>query len=136
MANNIDEKDKIQKAKLTKDSGAPSEVVQNNRSRGSSTLAWVLGIIAVFVVLGMFATMFGVAAFNRNHFGNRADEGIMSMGSFGGRRHFVGWGTISTNQVAISGVVTAVNGQNFTVAGNGTTNNVQTNSNTQYSGAD
>lgn len=52
----------------------------------------------------------------------------------GGFRHrgFAEDNMANSNLVEVSGVVTNVNGASFTVSGNGTTNTVQTNSDTKY----
>jgi hypothetical protein len=88
-------------------------------------------IVVILFMLGAFADH--VVNFNRNH-GTAVTTGFVGRGMGFERRGFVGQ-AISTNQVEVSGVVTAVNGQSFTIAGNGTTNTVQTNSSTEFTGA-
>jgi hypothetical protein len=92
-------------------------------------------IVAVVFVAGIFL---GHAANLRKtvHFSERGFTSIQSSGSTTYIRQGFGQfsGSNTTNQSRIQGVVTNVNGSTFTVAGDGTTNIVQTNSSTQYTG--
>ena len=99
---------------------------------------WIYAVVAVIALMIAFAI--GVSA--ANHRDNRVfqnakftqgpgEAGLMPMGE----RHFTtggGFGTGTGIQNRLTGVVTSVNGDTFTVAGGGSTNQVTTNSSTQY----
>ena len=100
---------------------------------------WLYGVLTVIVLILVF--MFGAAA--QRHHSSR--EFMVTGGGFKtsfigpGRMHEQGFGFGGDTQTAngesrLNGVVTSVSGANFTVAGNGATNNVTTNSSTQYQG--
>src|SRR5690349_19499667 len=92
-----------------------------------------LGLAAILAVVLIFLAGMAADRVNNPHRPMMAKfaGGFSRFGGMGGRRGF--GGGFSSNQNRISGVVTSVNGDNFTVAGNGSTNTVVTNSSTQYS---
>jgi hypothetical protein len=103
--------------------------------------SWIYGVGAVLILILVFMAGMGAAAHHEEMKGKR---GIFTVqrGEFGthmggspmgaGIRHELGSSTTSNGETRLSGVVTAVNGSSFTVAGSGATNNVTTNSSTQY----
>jgi hypothetical protein len=113
---------------------AEQEVSHNHYVAMGNKRNWLVGGVLVILVL----LLVGALAHGRNerpgrfgkNFGGygmmqRQGRGFMGAGgNFGG----------TTNQNRITGTVTAVNGSTFTVAGGGSTNDVTTNSSTQYQG--
>lgn len=99
---------------------------------------WLWGLAALLAVILVF--MFGVAAgqVHRDDGPVSIEKGAMLGGGqqFGVRRTYGGFGTGSggtlNSQTVIHGVVTSVSGSNFTIAGNGATTSVTTDSSTQY----
>lgn len=133
MASNQESKTKEEKT--AENNNIKQETKPTNNS---NVLHWILGIFLVLVIIGFIASMAGFAHYVRNH----RNSGIVTPNGYGGfmergfgRHRMMGGAIYNSNQVAISGVVTNVNGSSFTLSGNGTTNSVQTNSSTQYSGA-
>jgi len=116
---------KTTETRTTKDDN-PTEI-HNVRDRRSWIIPTLLGLIAIFL-LGLLAQ----GAHREGRFGDdMVGKGFQTMraprngGMMGGSRY-------NTGQSSIRGVVTAVNGSTFTVAGNGATNDVETTSSTQY----
>ena len=102
-----------------------------NRHSGQPFGNWwlIFGGITIFIIA--FAIGFGSWRWHSNQLG------LESGGRFGRfMTHRMGWGdndsVLSSSQDRVSGTVTAVNGSTFTVAGNGSSYQVQTNSSTQY----
>lgn len=100
---------------------------------------WLHGLVAAVVIILVFLA--GAAVANHRHPGPLNKPGVMRElgrgGSFGPHRGFGGGmgNTVTANgQTRASGVVTAVTGDSFTIAGHGSTTNVITNSSTQYHG--
>jgi len=120
--------------KKTNGNNKKMEVLKDYKNNRSGK--W-LGIVIVAIVVAGGLFIMGAVADHAMNFNRERGQAIMAGGGFlrggndFGRRPAMGQ-TLNTNQVQISGVVTAVNGQSFTVAGNGSTNTVQTNSDTQY----
>lgn len=95
---------------------------------------WVIGAAGIVVLVLVFAAGYSTAQRKNNR---RSPVGSMIGSSYGYSRRFGrGFGghfdMNSANRV--SGVVTSVNGNNFTIAGNGSTATVVTNNSTQYTG--
>ena len=95
--------------------------------------SWIAGLAALLILFVVF--MFGMAAgrFGTGNFGHRQSvfmKGIMMSGDrgFGGMMH----SGLINSQDRVAGTVTAVNGSSFTLAGNGSSYSVQTNSSTQW----
>jgi hypothetical protein len=116
-----------------------SETPSNQRSvwkklqQNPSPLLTLELIIVVVFIFGMFLGR--VSNQNRAHQFNNYRFGGQSFNSTGRRTGFgMFGGQNSQNQDRIQGVVTNVSGSTLTVAGDGTTNAVQINSSTQYSG--
>ena len=99
-----------------------------NRMRSGWGLALaIIVILLVAIAIGMSAGRFNDDRFGM-HGGGRGGGFTMMHGSGG-----VGMGgRIGNGQDRVTGTVTALNGQNFTVAGHGSSYQVQTNSSTQY----
>ena len=99
-------------------------------------MPWLYGLLGIIVLILVFIA--GVSA--ADHRGaNRAFPGAKVMalrGEFGVQKHGFGpfgGGMASNNgQTRTRGVVTSISGSSFTIAGNGSTTNVDTNSSTQY----
>lgn len=126
-----DDKDAIDKTKK-EDKKAEENDQNNSGSKSGLILAAILAIVVIFL-LG--ALVDHTVNYNRNHRAAVITAGFVGGGGMGFRqREFIGQ-AVTTNQIEVGGVVTAVNGQSFTLAGNGTTNTVQTNSSTQFVGA-
>jgi hypothetical protein len=96
----------------------------------AGVLLAIIGIIVVVFGVGVLATQIGDSHHNRLRIGPmmEVDRGEFHHGMMRGG------GSQVTNQIRLSGVVTAVSDSSFTIAGGGTTNTIQTNSSTQYSG--
>jgi hypothetical protein len=98
--------------------------------------SWLYGVAGLLVLLVVFMAGAGIANHHR-----MMERGIVTSGGFGkelgGRRHglmAIGGNNLADGQNRTTGVVTAVNGSSFTLAGHGSTTNVTTNSSTQYQG--
>ena len=95
---------------------------------------WLAAAGAVIVLFLAFGVGMAAGRFSDPH---TFERGISSrnvmMGGGGMFGHHEG-GFLSSNQNRVVGTVTAVNGANFTVAGQGSTEEVTTNSSTQYHG--
>ncbi|MEI6237107.1 MAG: DUF5666 domain-containing protein [Candidatus Saccharibacteria bacterium] len=137
MADN--EKNKTIKEEKTVKSEQEVNEKKRDTKGSDKTLAWVLGGLAIFIFAFVFIGCFGLVAYNRNHSDNIGVGKIGFMNDsrprFEHRRLMGGGDMTENNQIVVNGVVTTINGQSFTIAGNGTTNTVQTNSSTQYSGS-
>lgn len=114
------------------------EVVNETKPRRVSTVnvnhSWLYGVVGVLALLVIFMAGVGAAS----HHNQMVQSGFMT-GDFGqhmgGERGLRAFGGPDDNAGdATHGVVTAVNGSNFMIAGNGATTNVTTNSSTQYQG--
>jgi hypothetical protein len=112
----------------------PAVADTNHYSIHNDRRNWLVsGLIIVLILL-----LIGAIAHNHQDsrgFGRKAG----AFGAVGMRREgkLMGGGgkfnsTIGSNQNRIQGVVTAINGSTITVAGHGATNDVETNSSTQY----
>lgn len=133
MARQKDTADKEEK--VAEERPAPSRSYLN---AAPARHGWLYGALAIIVLLLVF--MFGAAA-ERHHSSRQ-----MVFGAAGFKTSFIGPGRMHERSFGIggtqtangedrtTGVVTSVNGNNFTVAGNGATTNVTTNSSTQYRG--
>ena len=114
--------------------------VQRNYFSTSNQKGVLYGLLAFVVLLIVFAA--GAAAANHHRAVFRTASfvggpGTASAGPMRGghERGFMTSGNFNTDgQSRVMGVVTSVNGSGFTVAGNGSTTNVTTNSSTQYQG--
>jgi hypothetical protein len=115
----------------------PKKDIKTNKG-SDKTLIWVFSILAVFIFVCVFIGGFGLMAYERDNHKNTRVVGFDMMAGGGrgfGHRGMMDDGIVSTNQSVISGVVTSVSDQSFVIAGNGTTNTIQINSDTKYSGA-
>lgn len=115
-----------------------TETKTNRLSTRNMNHGWPYGLLGVLIILVVFMAGMGVA---RHHqlertggFFGGPGPGRVGMHERGFRTTGggVGAGTISNGQSRARGVVTSVNGSDFTLAGNGSTTNVTTNSSTQY----
>src|SRR5665213_602853 len=111
---------------------AEQEVSHNHYVTAGNKRNWLAGGILVILVLLLVGALAhgrqnGPGRFGKNFGGygmmQRHQGGFMQAGNFNG-----------SNQNRITGTVTAVNGSTFTIAGGGSTNEVTTNSSTQYQG--
>lgn len=96
---------------------------------------WLVPVLIVVIVVLFIGMIASWAAYRHNWYGPGYKNVVVRSGGHmmmdeGHRGGF--WGGTYSNQNRISGVVTSVNGSSFTVAGDGSTNTVQTNSSTQY----
>jgi hypothetical protein len=94
---------------------------------------WLLVLGGIVVLLVVFAIGMSAGRFNNGRFGMHGKGGrsggfMMMQGRSGAGTS----GRVGNSQDRITGTVTAVNGSNFTVAGHGSSYQVQTNSSTQY----
>lgn len=103
--------------------------ITNDKNKGL-----IIGAAAIVALVMVFGVGLGAG---RMSWRMQDRPGIKMMDRRGGMMPS-GWGQggISSNQARLSGVVTAVNGSSFTLAGGGVTNSVTTNSSTQWDGAD
>ena len=98
---------------------------------------WLYGLGGLLILLIVFAAGVGVAHHRTLARQDRIMVGSGLVRGFGGgeRGMMMERGGINTgNQSRLSGVVTNVNGSNFTLAGAGTTNTITTSSSTTYQG--
>jgi hypothetical protein len=101
-------------------------------------IRWMLAAIALFLLLLGILALSALA-----HLLRRAETGSLLNGSYGmhawqmqdGERQTMRQRQSSTDNNFVTGVVTAVNSDGFTVAGNGTTKTVKTNGSTIYNTA-
>jgi len=130
------QKDSVDKEdKVVEERPAPS---RSYFSAAPAHRDWLYGALTVVILILVF--MFGAAA-ERHH---NSRELMVTGGGF--KTNFIGPGgarergfrfdgpQTANGENRTTGVVTSVNGDNFTVAGNGATTNVTTNSSTQYQG--
>lgn len=120
MPNNLDKEEK------------PTQVKSYNwHSHHGVAAAVVIVIVGLILLAGAFA-----AGAHARRWDSRpalmGQKRVIGARGFGSR---FGGGTFNTTD-QVSGVVTAVNGSTFTVASNGATKDVITNSSTQYEGGD
>lgn len=115
------------------DSGAKHTAI--NRHNG-----WLYGLGAMVVLIVVFLAGLGLGNhrwWNRD-VNNAGIFGIRAEGLAGPHRFMMGGGYAFNNnaggQTRDSGVVTSVSGSGFTIAANGATTSVVTNSSTQYRG--
>lgn len=106
---------------------------KNNYVNTTVHKGWLIAAgVAIVVILILMAASVG-RRFSVNHnevaFGRRGGFSLVQKAPlrFGGES--------GTAQNRLTGVVTAVNGSSFTIAGDGATNTVTTNSSTQWQGA-
>jgi len=115
---------------------APKKEQPKDDKDKSKYPSWGVGMAIAIIAIIVVALAGGALidhAMNQNRFQIRTvgNGGFITRTNFS--TGFASSGYVSSsNSANISGVVTAVNGTSFTVAGNGATNTVQTNSNTQY----
>lgn len=120
-----------EESKLIKSSNdAPSKQPKTEKHKTSKTLV-AAGVGAAILFLG-----FGIGWLSNVRMDRREERSLIApMGQMMERHHGGGElanptdGTISTR---LTGVVTQVNGDTFTIAGNGATKNITTNSSTVY----
>lgn len=113
---------------------AKEVINEDTATRRTNTVAvsrnWLYGLVGLLVLAIVFMAGVGIA----NHRGfNNVGPGKRFGMAMGPRRNGIfrqGIGASQGNR--ISGVVTSVNGGDFTIAGNGSTTNVTTSSSTQY----
>ena len=112
----------------TKEENNKTEYVSLQSRRWFWPAAIGVGLIVLF---SFFASLFAIgigahdlAGGHRRAYAFNHPMSERGMRDFGPR--------LNDNQSHLHGVVTAVNGSSFTVAGSGSTNEVQTNSSTQY----
>jgi hypothetical protein len=110
---------------------------------GKCPANWVVGALVAVIVL-LAGGFIGSIAVNRHR---RVEATVMSgvmgngfesagrMGRDGGMRGNGMRGGMNSNQQRLSGVVTALGTDSFTLAGNGITNTVKTNNDTDYNNA-
>jgi hypothetical protein len=124
---------------VKKDANEAKKAIKNSQKLPLSDKNMAIGLVVVFVLLlgGMAVVTYSYAKHDdnkrftiesglRNFDGNRMHRGMQES------RGMRGTYGPDSNQIVVSGVVTAVEGQSFTIAGNGTTNRVTTNSKTKY----
>lgn len=119
------------KAPLTK--GLSDTHLSNNKKIAGA--AAIIGVVLLFG--GSMGYLIGhsqrTSGTTRAHSGlaqnQQAARGGLGLGGFGGRR-------VNGGDHRLTGVVTAVNNENFTLAGGGTTRTIKTNNNTTYSMGD
>ncbi len=102
----------------------------------------IVGLVIIFVLLLGVAFAAGHHAWRRdNEFGGRVFSNMqysprhMQAFGYGLRGGMMGTDGTTTSNTRVSGVVTAVDGDSITVAGDGTTTKVTVSSNTTYSGS-
>ncbi len=131
--------DKPEPEKVVKE--APVErPVQRNYFSTSNQRGVLYGLLVFVALLIVFAA--GAAAANHHRAAFRTASFAGGPGTAyagpmrgGHERGFMTGGKFDSNgQSRVMGVVTSVNGSSFTLAGNGSTTNVTTNSSTQYQG--
>ena len=129
-------KEDTPETKATESKNTESKTTETNTVTISRT--WAYGLGGAFIILIALMVVVGVAGRHERVMQGMRPGGFHRGLSTGTRpRRFMmggnGQGTVnSANQV--SGVVTAVNGSSFTLAGFGSTTNVTTDSSTQYQG--
>ncbi len=102
----------------------------------SSKHKLVLIVIILILMFGSFIFGFGVGRFSKNMMGSNRHRFMKSYtyrSSMFNNNNSLSYNA-NINTASLQGVVTAKNGNLITVIGNGTTNNVTTNSSTQYIG--
>ena len=136
MATQADKTDKVdEKTKAEERPAVPAR--SNYLSTGPAGRGWLYGLGAVVILVIVFAAGVGVANHRQSMVVRTGSFSGTAGGGFGfGRRGSgaggFGGGTSPSGQTRVNGVVTAVSGSDFTIAGNGTTTNVTTDSSTQY----
>lgn len=101
---------------------------------------WLLPVLIVIIIIFLAGLIGGMVAYHHERknaviysgsvgLGLRGSGGVFQRG-----RSFNGYEIVSNNRNSVSGVVTNVSSSSFTVAGNGSTQQVTTNSSTQYQG--
>lgn len=109
---------------MDKENKEPSKPSMNTRN-----LLIAGGVVVGVIVVFMAGVALDHASLRRQRgelLGQRFGTGIMHRGGRMGRQG------VKNNENRLRGVVTGVNGDSFTLAGNGATNTVTTNSSTQY----
>lgn len=119
----------------------PDAQVKNNQfSTMRQNNGWLAGLLALIAMALIFMAGVSIADYHRGmvYKSGNIVSGPGLAGGFGERRFMMGGGFGSNGTVngqsRDEGVVTSVSGNNFTLAGNGATTNVATNSSTQYQG--
>lgn len=130
------------------------KTVPSEKRWWSNRPAWLPVVLLTFVFLALLWTAFSLGRHSQDRFDrdDRVRAGMMQNGSnsprsmrggmmdddFNGPRGRFnnGTGTNTTSSTRVSGVVTAVDSNTLTVAGNGTTTKVTVNDNTAYTGSD
>jgi hypothetical protein len=95
---------------------------------------WAYGLGAVLLLLVVFMAGVGVANHHRMRNNIGLAGGYAARFAGPGHRKMMAGDFRTNSGDRTSGVVTAVNGSSFTLAGHGATTNVVTNSSTQYRG--
>lgn len=115
---------------------AQTAEVRNYNWRSANTLvpAAIMALVAVILLAGAFALGHHAERWDMRPAPlNHKMSAMLPPPSFGGQHRF---GSLLNSDSRAAGVVTAVNGDKFTVASNGATKDVTTNSSTQYEGGD
>lgn len=135
MARQIDQKVE-ETPKTVKETRLSTKENYFNTAQGRG---WLYGAGAFLILMVVFILGMSVNAHRRPVY----KQGMMTAGLMapGGERGIRTHGMFgdsidATSGTRLHGVVTAVNGSTFTVAGNGATKEVSTNSSTQFSGGD
>lgn len=111
--------------------------VDNSKNRFTSGQGWLYGLLALVVLVLVFIAGLAVAnnrvgPYHRAYF----DDGGVGMMQHRGMNGFgmLGSNFTKNGQTRASGVVTSVNGSNFTIASSGATQKITTSDSTQYQG--
>ncbi len=114
---------------------------QNNKYMSKKRLVCLIIVIILLFFSFTFGIFIGRVAprMNSHRFSNRMGGGFsysFSQPLSSSQTEYLSNGPMgmnqSTNTIEIQGVITAINGQTITIAGNGSTNNITINSSTQY----
>lgn len=138
--------DSVKQSDKTEPVVAPVKAVKTWRN--VPVWGWAIGaLIVFFAVVGMVAACFSVFNHANNRLVTTSRVGMMQRGltddqdqfstgrsGFGGRM-MGGMGTSTNSSTRVSGVVTAVDGNTITVAGNGTTTKLTVSDSTTYGGS-
>jgi hypothetical protein len=119
----------------TPDKPAAKQVKAGNTIAINRSQGWLYGLLAALILVMVFLA--GAAMAHHQH-----DNLTFAQGGFStrhvGNRHVMrqNFDTWHDGQDRVTGVVTNVNGSNFTIAAYGSTTNVTTNGSTRYHGGD
>ena len=114
----------------------PKEVENPKETRAYSHPGYKIAaaVVALILVFGVFVVGAIAGRASGDRFMGWHNSITIKPGPAMMQRRGVSQGGLFSTTNHISGVVTAVNGDSLTVAGNGATNTVTTNSSTQYQG--